>query len=437
MSDPVTNVEIEDVLESIRLLIAAEDPVAPVSARRSQNRQDRLVLTPAFRVDSPLDSADARDPEPCEDESARLEPDAPDAVETPEAATEEAAQPEPEPEAATPDAGEIAATHGEVPDTPHDETAPIGEEVDLDRLLEKAMATTLPLSPRAADDAHGSESEEEGHPDRALDWEDVEEDPSGAAEWHPDVADGDDHAAEDEVRDSAESDPSDAVSDEPAEATALWHSSRSAAADPSEPATDPQDRVTARPSEPRDDAARRSSLEATIAELEAAVTFSAQDFEADEPDTGIASHGSGRLHLVVTGDLDPDESDRPEAPPASEPDPPRDHRAADPQTADPPPQPNHVPRFRVYPGSAPPRDTEPQPAPQDSHIAARPDLDDDADLAAYLEDESVIDEEALRDLVGQIVREELQGVLGERITRNVRKLVRREIHRILSSQDFD
>lgn len=52
-------------------------------------------------------------------------------------------------------------------------------------------------------------------------------------------------------------------------------------------------------------------------------------------------------------------------------------------------------------------------------------------------DDAVLDEEALRELVADIVRQELQGALGERITRNVRKLVRREIHRALSAQDFD
>jgi len=48
-----------------------------------------------------------------------------------------------------------------------------------------------------------------------------------------------------------------------------------------------------------------------------------------------------------------------------------------------------------------------------------------------------VDQDALRDLVGTIVRQELQGALGERITRNVRKLVRREINRVLAAQDFD
>ncbi|MBC7164230.1 MAG: hypothetical protein H5U15_04435 [Roseovarius sp.] len=52
-------------------------------------------------------------------------------------------------------------------------------------------------------------------------------------------------------------------------------------------------------------------------------------------------------------------------------------------------------------------------------------------------DEAVLDEEALRDLVAEIVREELMGTLGERITRNVRKLVRREINRALTSRNFD
>ncbi|MCL4186433.1 MAG: hypothetical protein KJZ85_02405 [Rhodobacteraceae bacterium] len=48
-----------------------------------------------------------------------------------------------------------------------------------------------------------------------------------------------------------------------------------------------------------------------------------------------------------------------------------------------------------------------------------------------------LDADALRDLVVEIVREELQGALGERITRNVRKLVRAEIARALASRQFD
>ncbi|SDW59284.1 hypothetical protein SAMN05444358_1011243 [Ruegeria halocynthiae] len=48
-----------------------------------------------------------------------------------------------------------------------------------------------------------------------------------------------------------------------------------------------------------------------------------------------------------------------------------------------------------------------------------------------------IEEEELRELVAQIVREELQGALGERITRNLRKMVRREITRAVAASDID
>jgi hypothetical protein len=42
-----------------------------------------------------------------------------------------------------------------------------------------------------------------------------------------------------------------------------------------------------------------------------------------------------------------------------------------------------------------------------------------------------LDEAALRAMINAIVREELQGELGERINRNLRKLIRREIAEFL------
>ena len=57
--------------------------------------------------------------------------------------------------------------------------------------------------------------------------------------------------------------------------------------------------------------------------------------------------------------------------------------------------------------------------------------------SAFGVEDQLMDEEALRDLVAEIVRAELQGALGERITRNVRKLVRREIHRALTAQELE
>lgn len=52
------------------------------------------------------------------------------------------------------------------------------------------------------------------------------------------------------------------------------------------------------------------------------------------------------------------------------------------------------------------------------------------------DDESVLDEEVLREIIAEVVREELQGVLGQRITRNVRKLVRREIRLALAAEEL-
>lgn len=74
----------------------------------------------------------------------------------------------------------------------------------------------------------------------------------------------------------------------------------------------------------------------------------------------------------------------------------------------------------------------------DSIPRAEAEPEDAAEDAAILgSDDQVIDEEMLRDLVTEIVRAELQGALGERITRNVRKLVRREIHRALTAQEME
>ncbi|MGY3438002.1 MULTISPECIES: hypothetical protein [unclassified Marinovum] len=72
---------------------------------------------------------------------------------------------------------------------------------------------------------------------------------------------------------------------------------------------------------------------------------------------------------------------------------------------------------------------EARPGPEDAE-------EDEAVLPGREEDHS-IDESVLRQMVVDIVREELQGALGERITRNVRRLVRREIHRALASHELD
>mgnify|MGYP000148993108 CR=1 FL=1 len=78
----------------------------------------------------------------------------------------------------------------------------------------------------------------------------------------------------------------------------------------------------------------------------------------------------------------------------------------------------------------------------EAEAAVRAELEQETTQAAYAKflDEpegAALDEDTMRELVRDIIREELQGTLGERITRNVRKLVRAEIARALAVRDFE
>lgn len=68
----------------------------------------------------------------------------------------------------------------------------------------------------------------------------------------------------------------------------------------------------------------------------------------------------------------------------------------------------------------------------DESSIERPDEDPLSDPAA-----PAVDGDALRRMVAEVVREELRGALGERITRNVRKLVQREIMRAVATRKLD
>jgi hypothetical protein len=72
-----------------------------------------------------------------------------------------------------------------------------------------------------------------------------------------------------------------------------------------------------------------------------------------------------------------------------------------------------------------------------SEVAKEDEIEEASTINFTEEDSSMLDEDSLRDLVSDMVREELQGELGDRITRNVRKLVRREIQRALASREFE
>lgn len=69
---------------------------------------------------------------------------------------------------------------------------------------------------------------------------------------------------------------------------------------------------------------------------------------------------------------------------------------------------------------------------QDDADRAEPDPPQDADDAT-----GYLNEDILREIVRDMIQAELQGTLGERITRNVRKLVRSEINRALAARDYE
>lgn len=136
-----------------------------------------------------------------------------------------------------------------------------------------------------------------------------------------------------------------------------------------------------------------------------------------------------RLHLSTPMSEEPDFLSEPEAQHIAEDEPPVFDAEAQEEA-----RPAFVPLRRAEP-----------PADEDWADAAEAEVR--AELEKGLEDQTVanvyegqevaFDEEVLRDLVRDIIREELAGSLGERITRNVRKLVRAEIARALAVREFE
>lgn len=104
------------------------------------------------------------------------------------------------------------------------------------------------------------------------------------------------------------------------------------------------------------------------------------------------------------------------------------------------------PPLRAKPkAEAPPVYTiEPEPEVQEDDLATEHPIDDlgHAPIMRFAAKEAYLilaeqDEVALRALVARVVREELQGDLGQRITSNLRKLVLREIRMILAAEKLD
>lgn len=149
------------------------------------------------------------------------------------------------------------------------------------------------------------------------------------------------------------------------------------------------------------------NLEATIAELEAAVTAQSDDWEPDEGESFEQSAWAESAFPSTEIDS-PDEAESAES-------------AQQALT--------EVPT-EVELEADELHEVEPEP-----ELETEPEHKAETEVAADVESNS-LDEVAIRALVLEIVHDELGGELGERITRNVRKLVRREINRVLASRDM-
>jgi hypothetical protein len=330
MNDPVTNVEIEDVLSSIRRLVSEDARVRPSgwqvesaeTAAASNPAADagRLVLTPALRV------TEAEQAEEAQAEEAQAEAD--DAI-----LAEEAVETHPE-EAQPDEAHRDDALRDE---DYRDEVAFAHHADDGDRQHDHDSADAQDMSGDAAETVAAAEDH-----DRAESVEDAQDDEGQG--WA-----------------TAEAAP--LVLSDAAEEAMVWE-------------------------DHHDEAAPDTAQHAYVAEVETDAFSEAEDVTlhpvSHEPDPDHEPDAAG---FVFASTRDGSGHDRAAA-------------AAAPEQAD---------------------ESDP--------------LDDRAFLLS--EDEAILDEETLREMVAEIVRQELQGALGERITRNVRKLVRREIHRAMTSHEME
>lgn len=503
MSEPLTNVEIQDVLSSIRRLVSEENRVrsvrreprdrggdrageAPPPAPERQAPPQALILTEALRVPAPEEGGAAAPsrarqegesgaetpPAPKDDIMAGLE----STIEELEAAVAGI------PESFEPDGSEgmseIAGARQELQDAFAD-----GFEVDVgddpagparrSGTQEPPAARATPLategdraalSPDAAETAAATTdgegevalessnhrpaaTEADAAPSRERETataedEPVEDGPAAQAAAPEDAADADPNPLGQESEQEDGQAAGDHVQDGP-QAPIFNHAGRHRPAERDEadraaaPPPSLRGRLTLTPSHldivdalsddpwDRGDAAMPAEAE-TVTEAEAeARAPEPEDLPAEpplakrgEPQAGAAEEQTDRatrqaaaLSAAPPSLTEPAEAETAKA--ASS--------AADPgfaRSASPDPEPAEA---------GPPRSAPPAAMPA---IGAPPAAEADR-IAEGIVDH--IDEDLLSEIVADAIRRELQGPLGERITRNVRMLVRREINRVLAS----
>ncbi|SHG95690.1 hypothetical protein [Marivita hallyeonensis] len=402
MSDPVRNVEIEDVLSSIRKLVAEDTRVAPPAAPKKPE-PDRLVLTPAQRIPTVPAAETDEEPEPETAPVLLTDPVQPEA--DPEKRFDELPLEDiprdarlaefGEVESAFPDLDEFEnsaqsnssdVTNDLADDTTDANADDVRARLELGRLIEEEVAAALNDLQEPPDDVRDPISEQ-----AAL----LEED---ALPWD-DFDDEGDH-----------SDPVDSVQDETEELSAEVTS----------------EEVSPDSVENAEGATRASAplqtLEEKVAALGRLVARGANDFEEDRD--------VPKEDITASDETSP----WPEAP-FEEVDevPPETSNVLRSETAWPTPE--LKPEPAISQESATQAATRAEPV--FTHAGHKPVELPETAAEQQPAPTQIIDDTVLRQMVLDIVREELQGALGERITRNVRKLVRREIHRMLISQELE
>lgn len=489
MSDPVTNAEIEDVLSSIRRLVSEEPTRDRARKTADKPKNDKFVLTPAFRVMQD----DQREDDAGETGKglARQDLDASAGSEADDA--EQSAE----------DAGQADDFAFEEPvETAADQ--PDDDPANAPSIQPSETAARLPV-----DDGNASAGQALA-PDDADDGSGNPEEP-----WHA-SAKTDVDLSELVLADSIDFAPQ--PSDAPLE---LRQEDALEAEGPAED-TEPQHREAAGED---DRIGPNLTLEQRIAELEAAIEQAPGEWEPDGSEDGDSDEtspiGPARGARAITLDsFQERDEDEPDGPPVGGPEagdarPPEDAGETDPvaetgwigiesvgfessraarseptdaevpgpdttaaedeiqtsptetETESEPTEDPPEPSARGFPAQdgedetlAPDDTASPDDASygaddaEDVHAAgvaeetssaaadpeqrsSDPDQETKEPAFDLYGDDPLLDEEALRDLVSQLVREELQGVLGERITRNVRRLVRREIQRALAVREFE
>lgn len=219
--------------------------------------------------------------------------------------------------------------------------------------------------------------------------------------------------------------------------------------------------ITTRPNGDTLSARPNSSLESTIAALEAAISSSAEHWDTDNA-VDLPPHAGDNvtaLHQHVGAGAGSHRKPKPFQVPSRADDVAKADDSAAPASAvasarlDPlhltiaqraTPALSPVGAAQTDAGSVGPTDAKgpapAQPEPAQS-VAAENDATTtqplpDAARPADQSDDALIDEDTLYEMVSEIVRAELQGQLGERITRSIRKLVRTEVARALAEKQY-